>query len=98
MSQNLDLPEPSCRETQLLSKLMNPEFELDFAIPSSNTELYLFDLINGTQEMLNNDPKSDTEKYFSMMLGNTVEDMPVVDCERNFWMNEAVKAMTEVQE
>ena len=91
----VDLPEPTCRETQLIKKLIDSEYVPDFTSAGCNTEAYLFDLINGTQEMAEHEPGNDAEKYLAALTGNTVEDMPELDCERNFWMNEAVKAMTE---
>lgn len=88
------LKTPTCRETMLLRKLLDPSYEVPFAVggTSSRVELYLWDLIEGTTVMLSNIPKSDKEKYLHVMIGGTVEEMPNPDaCLLNYFMNEWVK-------
>lgn len=82
---------PTCRETMLLQKLLDPSYEVPFIwlSESSRVEKYLVDLINGTTEMLSNIPKSDKEKYLHVAIGGTVDEMPNPDaCLLNYWMNE----------
>lgn len=84
------VPEPTCKHTMLIKKLLDPSYELPFAVTenSSRDERYLWNLINGTTEMLANEPKSDMEKYFHLMLGGTVEETPSNNIsELNYWMN-----------
>lgn len=89
---------PSCRETILIRKILDSTYEVPFTNTneSSRTEKYLWDLVNGTGEMLTNIPKSDKEKYLHLMIGGTVleEDMPDPDaCELNYWLNKTLEAM-----
>lgn len=91
----LVLPEPSCRETELLRRLLDSTYQPSFTLDQSDSrvEKYLWDLINGTQEMLSNIPKSDKEKFLHVKIGGTVSEMPNPEaCELNFWMNEWLKA------
>lgn len=84
--------EPTCRETILLRKLLDPSYVLPSIWVQSRVEGYLSDLINGTTNMLSNIPKSDKEKYLHVMIGGTVDEMPNPDaCLLNYWMNEWVK-------
>lgn len=91
------LPEPTCKETALLRKLLDPTYIISFVGlkgTASRTELYLWDLINGTTEMITNIPKSDKEKYLHAMIGGTVDTMPDPDsCALNYWMNKALEVM-----
>lgn len=92
------LPEPSCRETMLLRKMLDSTYVVSFGSEdvSSRTELYLWDLINDTTEMIGNIPKSDKEKYLHAMIGGTVDTMPDPDaCELNYWMSKALEAMNQ---
>lgn len=84
-----DVPMPSCRESELVRKLIDPEFELSFEVnnSSSRKEKYLWDLINGTTEMLSNNPLSNTEKFLHIMLGGEVSEYPVVHSELEYWMD-----------
>lgn len=84
-----DVPMPSCRESELVRKLIDPEFELSFEVndSSSRKEKYLWDLINGTTEMLSNNPLSNTEKFLHIMLGGKVSEYPVVHSELEYWMD-----------
>lgn len=94
-----EYPESTCRETKLIHKLLDADYTLDFSVTdrSSRTEKYLWDLINGTSEMLNNIPKSDTEKFLHMLLGGEVTDYPMIDCERNYWMSNCVERQLRTQ-
>lgn len=94
-----EYPKSTCRETKLVHKLLDADYTLDFSVTdrSSRTEKYLWDLINGTSEMLNNIPKSDTEKFLHMLLGGEVTDYPVIDCERNYWMSNCVERQLRTQ-
>ena len=92
-----DLPTATCRETQLIRKLLDTDYQLDFEVTehSSRTERYLWDLINGTTSMLSNVPQSDTEKFLHMLLGGEVAESPIIDCERNYWMSRCVESKQE---
>lgn len=82
------LPNPSCRETMLIRKLLEPTYEFPIFIFDSRVECYLLDLINGTTAMLSNIPKSDKEKYLHKAIGGTVDEMPNPNaCAINYWMN-----------
>ena len=83
------LPNPSCRETMLIRKLIDSAYELPVFIFNSKVEFYLLDLINGTTAyMLGNIPKSDKEKYLHKAIGGTVDEMPNPNaCAINYWMN-----------
>lgn len=89
------LPDPSCRETRLLKKILDSSYQIDLnEFGLSRVEMYLIDILNGTNVMINNIPKSDKEKYLHIAIGGTVEDMPDSQkCEINYWMNEWVKAL-----
>lgn len=90
------LPEPTCRETKLIRRYLDPTFELDFTLPQSRVEQYLMDLVNGTTTMLAETPKSDCEKYLYIMIGGTLteSEMPNPDSsELNYWMNEYIKTL-----
>ena len=87
---DVELPEPSCRETMMVRKLFDPGYEVEFGnYADSWTEKYLIDLINKTNTCFTHNPESDTEKYLAYMLGRRDIQMPVEDCERNFWMARA---------
>ena len=90
------LPDPTCRETMLISKLLDSTYEVPFTNSQSRVEGYLWDLVNGTTEILTNIPKSDKEKYLHCMIGGTVDEMPnPYACELNYWMNEALLKMQQ---
>lgn len=90
------LPEPTCRETILLKKLLDSTYEVPFTNSQSRVEGYLWDLVNGTTEMLTNIPKSDKEKYLHCMIGGTVDEMPNLGaCEVNYWMAWALSKMQQ---
>lgn len=87
----LTLPNPTCRHTMLIKKILDPSYELPFTVTedSCNGDRYLWDLINGTTTMLTNEPKSDMEKYFHLMLGGTVDAMPDPNSSiLSYWMNQ----------
>lgn len=83
------LPMPSCRESALVRKLLDPSYEVNFTVNelSSRNEKYLWDLINGTTEMLANVPKSNSEKYLHVMLGGEVKEYPTISSELDYWMD-----------
>ena len=86
------LPEPTCRETILIRKILDPSYKFKVFAPQSVTEEYLFDMINGTVGTILNVPQSDKEKYLHLMVGGTVEEMPNPEgCLLNFWMSKAVE-------
>lgn len=90
------LPTPTCRETMLLKKLLDPSYKVPFIWLSeaSRVERYLVDLINGTTEMLSNIPKSDKEKYLHVAIGGTVDETPNPDaCLLNYWMNKWIEKL-----
>lgn len=92
------LPVPTCRETMLLRKLLDPSYEIPFIWLSScsRAERYLMDLVNGTTDMLINIPKSDKEKYLHVAIGGTVDEMPNPDAsELNYWMNQWIESRKE---
>lgn len=86
---------PTCRETMLLQKLLDPSYKVPFLwLSSSRVERYLVDLIDGTTNMLSNIPKSDKEKYLHVAIGGTVDEMPNPDaCLLNFWMNKWIEKL-----
>lgn len=91
------LVNPTCRETHLLRKLIDPNYEVPFTSVRSRTEAYLWDLIKGTDFMLYHLPKSDKEKYLHVAIGGTVDEMPNPDaCLLNYWMNEWLKKLGKV--
>lgn len=77
---NIVLVQPTCRHTMLIKKILDPSYELPFTVNenSSRGDRYLWDIINGTTEMINNTPKSDMEKYFHLMIGGSVDELPSV--------------------
>lgn len=89
---------PTCRETHLLRKLLDPSYEVAFASVQSRTETYLWDLIKGTTYGLNNIPKSDKEKYLHVAIGGTVDDMPNPGvCLLNYWMYQWLKKLGKAE-
>lgn len=89
---------PTCRETHLLRKLLDPNYEVSFTSVQSRTEMYLWDLIKGTTYGLNNIPKSDKEKYLHIAIGGTVDEMPNPGvCELNHWMYQWLKKLGKVE-
>lgn len=95
--QTSDVHVPTCRETTLLARLVDPEYTGGIDTVQSRVEAYLMDLINGTTTMLSNIPKSDKEKYLHVAIGGTVDEMPNPDaCLLNYWMNEWLKKLGKV--
>lgn len=85
---------PTCRETMLLQKLLDPSYEVQFTHLQSRVEAYLWNLITNKPVMLLNTPQSDKEKYLHVAIGGTVDEMPNPDaCLLNFWMNEWIKKL-----
>lgn len=91
-----DLPIPHSRESALVRKLLDPDYEILFQVneSSSRNERYLWDLINKTSEMLSNVPKSDTEKFLHTMIGGEVGEYPIIDTELDYWMDKCVNYMS----
>lgn len=88
---SLVLPDPTCRQTMLIKKILDPSYELPFTVTedSCDSDRYLWDLINGTTEMLAKEPKTDMAKYFHLMLGGTVDAMPDPNSSfLSYWMNQ----------
>lgn len=94
----LEYPEATCRETQLIRAIMDPNYICPFTVTydSSLIEKYLWDILQETTEMISNVPQSDAEKFLHMMIGGSVEDYPDLDCERNFWMSRCVERVAGV--
>lgn len=91
---------PTCREAHLLRKLLDPSYEVPFkSIDTiSRTERYLWNLVNGTTDMLSNIPKSDKEKYLHVAIGGTVYEMPNPGvCLLNYWMYQWLKKLGKVE-
>lgn len=89
------LPEPTCRHTMLIKKILDSSYVLPFEVTeeSCTGDRYLWDLINGTNTMLQNTPKSDMEKYFHLLIGGLVESLPDPNSSSlSYWMNELVKS------
>lgn len=82
------IPSPSCRETMIIRKLLDPSYEFERFFPQSVVEGYLLDILDGTTDMLVNIPKSDKEKYLHVAIGGAVDKMPDPnDCLLNYAMN-----------
>lgn len=88
---SLDLPDPTCRHTMLIKKILDPSYELPFTVTEDScyADRYLWDLINGTTTMLTKEPKTDMAKYFHLMLGGTVDAMPDTTLSTiSYWLNQ----------
>lgn len=88
---SLVLPNPTCRHTMLIKKIIDPSYELPFTVTEDScyADRYLWDLINGTTEMLAKEPKTDMAKYFHLMLGGTVDIMPDPNSSTmSYWLNQ----------
>lgn len=91
-----DLHEPTCRETMLLRKMLDPSYEVPFVTPQSRVEQYLMDFMMGVPTMLSNISKSDKEKYLHVAIGGAVDEMPDPNaCLLNYWMNEWIKTLNK---
>lgn len=93
------LPYPTCRETHLLRKLLDPSYIPPFPINGklSRVEEYIWSLVYGGTAMLSNIPKSDREKYLHVALGGTVDKMPNPKASPiNYWMNEWLERLGKV--
>lgn len=90
----IDSLDPTCRESHLLRKLLDPSYEVPFHGVQSRVEGYLWDLIEGVNTMIINIPKSDKEKYLHVAIGGTVDEMPNPNASlMNYWMNEWVERL-----
>ena len=91
------LPKPTCRLTHLLRKYLDPDYVFPESFSTgaqSIAEIYIWDLILGTDAGLANIPQSDMEKYLHTMIGGTVDEMPnPMSSLLNYWMNQALEAM-----
>lgn len=70
-------PEPTCRETMLIKKVLDASYELPFTVTSESSpvEQYLWDFINGTNEMANHIPASRKEFwYHAIVFGSLPAD------------------------
>lgn len=88
---SLELPDPTCRHTMLIKKILDPSYVLPFTVTenSCDADRYLWDLINGTTTMLVKEPKTDMAKYLHLMLGGTVDTMPDPNSSfLSYWMNQ----------
>ena len=92
-----EVPPPTCRETQLISKLLDANYQVPFENTTCSIEGYLWDMIRGTDVMANYTPKFESEKFLAMLTGKLVTDYPPKDCERNFWMARCVEAQARMK-
>ena len=87
-----NLPKATCRVSHLLRKIKEPDYEFPAGfsmLAQSSSEVYLFDLINGTNESSSMIPRSDFERYLALILGRS--DVPTPNAEANdlnYWMNQ----------
>jgi len=97
--QPVEVNPPACRHTMLIKKILDPSYELPFGVSdrSSDSERYLFDIANGTTEMLSNNPKTDMERYLHLMIGGTVDHVPdKYSSILMYWMNEVYEKKYKV--
>ena len=92
-----EVPPPTCRETQLISNLLDANYQVPFENTTCSIEGYLWDMIRGTDVMANYTPKFESEKFLAMLTGKLVTDYPPKDCERNFWMAKCVEAQARMK-
>ena len=93
-----EMPNPTCRESQLIRAILDPEYTLPFTVDEtySRAERYLWDILHNTQEMITNIPKSAKEKFLHMMIGGEVTEYPTVDNEVLFWMQRCVEMQLNI--
>lgn len=88
------LPTPTCRCSRLLRKIADPSYEFPSWFEKkalSRSEVYLWDIINGTSESVGMIPQSDFEKYLAIKTGRTEIEKPDPNAsDLNTWMNEWV--------
>lgn len=90
-------PDPTRRLTHLLRRYLDPDYVFPEGFSTevqSAAEVYVWDLILGTNVGLKNIPQFDMEKYLHCMIGGVVDEMPDPNAnELNFWMNEALEVI-----
>lgn len=91
-----NLPTPTCRITHLFRKLLDPNYIFPASFTSTNdtmsrAEVYIWDLINGTNFSSNMEPLSDFERYLALKTGRGDVTIPDPYASKlNRWMNEWV--------
>ena len=87
-----NLPKATCRISHLLRKIKEPDYEFPSGfsmLAQSSSEVYLWDLINGTNESATMIPRSDFERYLALILGRSDVPTPNVGAsDLNYWMNQ----------
>lgn len=85
------LPEPTCRISHLLRKIADASYVFPEGFSTeveSRSEVYLWDLINGTNESATIFPLSDFEKYLAIKTGRTDIEKPNPNSsDLNTWMD-----------
>lgn len=91
-----NLPTPTCRIAHLFRKLLDPNYIFPASFMSTNdtmsrAEVYIWDLINGTNLSSNMEPLSDFERYLALKTGRGDVTIPDPYASKlNQWMNEWV--------
>ena len=87
-----NLPKATCRISHLLRKIKDPDYEFPAGfsmLAQSSSEVYLWDLIGGTNESSDMIPRSDFERYLALILGRSDVPTPNADTnDLNYWMNQ----------
>lgn len=87
-----NLPKATCRVSHLLRKIKDPDYEFPSGfsmLAQSSSEVYLWDLIGGTNESADMIPRSDFERYLALILGRSDVPTPNADAnDLNYWMNQ----------
>lgn len=87
-----NLPKATCRVSHLLRKIKDPDYEFPSGfsmLAQSSSEVYLWDLIGGTNESSDMIPRSDFERYLALILGRSDVPTPNADAnDLNYWMNQ----------
>lgn len=91
-----NLPTPTCRITHLFRKLLDPNYIFPASFMAtddtmSRAEVYIWDLINGTNFSSYMEPLSDFERYLALKTGRGDVTIPDPYASKlNQWMNEWV--------
>lgn len=91
-----NLPTPTCRIAHLFRKLLDPNYIFPASFMATNdtmsrAEVYIWDLINGTNLSSNMEPLSDFERYLALKTGRGDVTIPDPYASKlNQWMNEWV--------
>ena len=92
-----NLPKATCRVSHLLRKIKDPDYEFPAGfsmLAQSSSEVYLWDLVNGTNESSDMIPLSDFERYLAMILGRTDIQEPNPEAsDLNYWMDQWVSSI-----